>query len=184
MERTGAEGVAEAVLAAVLGDELDVGADEVLAAGDEREVGDVGGEDDLVDGVMAHEEVVDVEAGLAIIILTGEAEATGGVGLGVAVDEEGGEAFEGEGCGEVDGGGGLADSSLLVDDSDDLGGSGRWCGGFRGGGFGLGGGLIGWVDGDHRRKKRVSVGGFGGNAGGVVEKGDSLWRTCGRRDLL
>ncbi len=63
-----------------------------------------------------------------------EAEASGGVGLGVAVDEEGWKAFEGEGGGEVDGGGGFADSAFLIDDGDDLGGGGaglwdwRWSG--------------------------------------------------------
>ncbi len=70
--------------------------------------------------VCAEEEVVDAETGF----VAGEAEASGGVGLGVAVDEEGGKAFEGEGGGEVDGGGGFADSTLLVDDGDDL--RGRW----------------------------------------------------------
>ena len=55
---------------------------------------------------------------------TREAEAAGGVGLGVAVDEEGGDAFEGEGGGEIDGGGGFADATFLVDDGDDAGGDG------------------------------------------------------------
>jgi hypothetical protein len=134
----GGEGLAEFELAAFEGDELDGGADEVFAAGNELEVVDFGGEEGFGDGGMAEEDVVDAEAGF----VSGEAEASGGVGLGVAVDEEGGEAFEGDGGGQVDGGGGFADSPFLVNDGDDLrrGRGGR--------GFGV------WLGGDHRRKEK------------------------------
>jgi hypothetical protein len=145
----GGEGVAEAILAAVLADELDVGADEVFAARDEGEIGDFGGNDDVVGGGVAHEEVVDAEAGF----VAGEAEASGGVGLGVAVYKEGRETFEGEGGGEVDGGGGFADTTFLVDDGDDLGGARRGGGGVCRAGCWRGGwsnGFIGGMDGDHR----------------------------------
>ena len=77
----GGEGVAETIFAAILSDELDVGPDEVLGAGDEGEVGDVGGDDDLVGGCVVHEEVVDAEAGLFPVCWAAEAAPSGGVGL-------------------------------------------------------------------------------------------------------
>jgi len=99
---------------------------------------------------VAEEDIVDAEAGF----VPREAEAPGGVGLGVAVDEEGLEAFQGDGGGEVDGGGGFADPALLVDDGDDLrrGGGGLW--------------FVDWVDGDHLRKEK-----------GI---GRSVWWQCVR----
>jgi hypothetical protein len=117
----GFEAFAETVLAALGGDEFDVGADHVLGAGDQGEVWDVGGEDDFAGGGVAEEEIVDGEAGF----VAGEAEAAGGVGLGIDVEQEDGDAFEGYGGGEVDGCGGFADSTLLVDDGDDLTAGGR-----------------------------------------------------------
>ena len=44
------------------------------------------------------------------------AEAGGGVGLGIAVDQEDLEAFKSQAGGEVDGGGGFAHTALLVHD--------------------------------------------------------------------
>ena len=49
------------------------------------------------------------------------AEAGGGAGLGVVIDEERGLAAAGEGGREVDGGGGLAGASLLEDDAENPG---------------------------------------------------------------
>ena len=117
----GLKGVAEAELAALGGDQLEVGADHVAGAGDETEVGNFGGECGLVGGRLIEENVVDGQPGLIVGRGAAKAHAAGGVGLGVAVDEEGGDAFEGEGGREVDGGGRFADSALLIDDSDDLG---------------------------------------------------------------
>jgi hypothetical protein len=102
---------------------------------------------------VAEENVVDAEAGFFTVAGAGEAEATGGVGLGIAVDEKGWEAFEGDGGGEVDGGGGFTDSALLVDNGDDLGWGCYW--------------FVDWVSGDHRRRRRVSGGGDGGNVDGL-----------------
>jgi hypothetical protein len=48
-----------------------------------------------------------------------EAEAAGGVALGVHVHEEHAAAEGGEASAEVHGGGGLADAAFLVDDCDD-----------------------------------------------------------------
>ena len=108
----------------------------------------------MLGGGVPHEEVVDVEAGIGWVLGAGrgESEATGGIGLGIAVDEEGWEAFEGEGGGEIDGGGGLAYSPFLVDYSDDFAGPGGERRGSRGVGCrsgGLADGFIGGMNGDH-----------------------------------
>ena len=70
--------------------------------------------------VCADEQVIDGEP----VVVASEAHAAGGVGLWVAVDEEGWEAFLGEGGSEIDSGGGLSDAALLVYDGDDFAGSG------------------------------------------------------------
>ena len=66
-------------------------------------------------GDVAHQDLV----GVGAIGVAKESEAAGGVGLGVAVDEEGWGLVRRERRGEVDGGGRLADSALLVGDRDD-----------------------------------------------------------------
>ena len=113
----GREGIAQAVFAPVLTDELEVSADEIFAAWNEREVFDGGGADGGLDGGGAGEEVVDAGAGF----IACEAEAGGGVGLGIAIDEQGGDTVQSECGGEVDGGGGFADATFLVDDGEDAG---------------------------------------------------------------
>ena len=50
-----------------------------------------------------------------------DAAGVGGVGLGIHVDKQGRAPGGAEACGQIDGGGGLADPSLLVGDGDDLG---------------------------------------------------------------
>ena len=50
-----------------------------------------------------------------------QAEAAGEVGLRIEVDEQHALLGHGEGRGEVDGGGGFADATFLVGDSDDPG---------------------------------------------------------------
>lgn len=80
----GVDGVAELVLAAVEIDQLDGGADEIFAAGNELESIDLGGESRLCNGGVADEDVVDAVAGF----VAGEAEATGAVGLRITVDQE------------------------------------------------------------------------------------------------
>jgi hypothetical protein len=49
-----------------------------------------------------------------------EAETGGSVRLGIAIDKEDLEALEREAGGQIDGSGGFAHSSLLIDESDDL----------------------------------------------------------------
>ena len=48
-----------------------------------------------------------------------QAEATGGIGLGIKIDQENTAACLGRTSGEVNGGGGLADPALLINDSHD-----------------------------------------------------------------
>ena len=76
---------------------------------------------------MSEKEIVDADAWLGSGDVARDAEAAGGVGLGIAVHEEGGDAFEGESGCEIDGSCGFADSALLIDDGDDFSGFGR-CG--------------------------------------------------------
>jgi hypothetical protein len=49
-----------------------------------------------------------------------EAEARGGVGLGIAINEEDLEPLERQAGGKINGSGGFAHSTLLVDEPDDL----------------------------------------------------------------
>jgi hypothetical protein len=86
------EGVAEAVFAIFGVDQLDIGSDEVLGRGNHLELLDGGGLKELRGFEVSHEKGV---GALAIGILL-EAEAGGGVGLGVAIDEEGVDAAGGE----------------------------------------------------------------------------------------
>jgi hypothetical protein len=54
------------------------------------------------------------------VVVALEAEARGGVCLGVAVDKKGLETFDCEAGGKVDGCSGLADSALLIDNAENL----------------------------------------------------------------
>src|SRR5579862_9375831 len=65
---------------------------------------------------MAHQDVVHRVAGIIAL----NTQSGGGVCLGVAVDQEYFEAFEGQGGTEVNGGGGFAHATLLIHDPDDL----------------------------------------------------------------
>jgi hypothetical protein len=76
--------------------------------------------DDAGDGLVAEENVVDAGAGGFF-----DAQAAGGVGLGIEVDQENLLAALGQAGGEIDGGGGLADAAFLVGDGDDGRGHGR-----------------------------------------------------------
>ena len=107
--------MAEAVFAEFGVDQLDVGSDEVLGRGDDLEVLELGGLEELGGVGVAHEELI----GSGALGVFDQAEAGGGVGLGVAIDEEGWDAAGGEAGGEVDAGGGLSDSAFLVGDGND-----------------------------------------------------------------
>jgi len=54
------------------------------------------------------------------VVVALKTQAGGGIGLGVAVNQEDLEAFEGEAGGEVDRRGSFAYSALLIDDSENL----------------------------------------------------------------
>ena len=64
---------------------------------------------------IAEEDVV--EAGLVGIL--GDAEAAGGVALGVGIDDEDANVIGGERSGEIDGGRGFPDAAFLVGDCED-----------------------------------------------------------------
>ena len=111
----GLERLAEAILASVEGDELDVGAEEIFVRRDDGEEVEGGRVKSVGGGELAHEDLV----GAGAVGIAEEAEAAGGVGLGVAVDQQSWGAMRGERGGEIDGGGRLADSALLVGDRND-----------------------------------------------------------------
>jgi len=109
------EGVAEAVFAIFGVDELDVGSDEVLGGGNHFEELDLGRLEEVGGLGIAHEEIVG--SGAVGVFL--EAKAGGGIGLRVAIDEEGWGSAGGEAGGEVDAGSCLPYSAFLIGDSDD-----------------------------------------------------------------
>ena len=51
--------------------------------------------------------------------VAGEAQAAGGIGLGVAIDDQGPHVVASEGRPQIDGGGCLADAAFLIGDGDD-----------------------------------------------------------------
>jgi len=110
------QGAAQAQRAVLCCGQLDVGAGQVLRAGQEPQQVDLGGQDDLLGQGVAHQDVID---GMPVVVAL-ETEARGSVGLGVAVHQQNLYAFESEARGEVDGSGGLADSALLIDNAEYL----------------------------------------------------------------
>jgi hypothetical protein len=113
----GLECLAEAGLAALGGDELDVGADHVFCAGNEEKVGNLRGEDDFAGGGVTEEKVVHGGSGF----IARKAETASGVCLGIDIEEKDWNALECNRCGQVDGGSGFSYATLLVDDGDDFG---------------------------------------------------------------
>ena len=111
----GIERVAEAVLAIVERDQLDVGAQQILVRRDDAEVRQFGGLDGGVGSDVAHQQLV----GAGAVGVAQKAQAAGGVGLRIAVDQQGRGLAGGKGGSQVNGGGRLADSALLVGDCDE-----------------------------------------------------------------
>ena len=101
---------AEAEFAVGHVDEFEVGADEVFVGGDEGEAFEFGGDDGVGRRGVAQEDVVDAGP-LAVF---GDAEAGGGIALGVGIDDEDTEVIGGQGGGQVDGGRGFTDPAFLV----------------------------------------------------------------------
>ncbi len=117
----GIEGGAEAGEVIIETGDFDFGAGEVEIGGDEEEVIVAGGDDAIEDIAPGDEWAVD---GVAIDAI--EAEGAGGVGLGVEVDEEDALAKGREAGGQINGGGGFADSAFLVGNSNGF-HSGKTC---------------------------------------------------------
>ena len=117
--------------AALLGDQLNFGADEIRFGGDEREVRDEAfSRDGVGRGVLDQQGI-----GAAGSIGAADAEAGGGIALGVEVDQQYRFAGSGEGGRQVDGRGGLANAALLVGDRQDARGPRHNDDGFRNGGI-------------------------------------------------
>jgi hypothetical protein len=108
--------VAQPKLSPFLRDKLQIGTNEVLAAWNEGKQVDRGGHRDFADGCRPHQHVVDAGPGL----VAGKAQAAGGIGLRVAVDQQGRETFERERRGKVDGSRRFAYAALLVDHGNDF----------------------------------------------------------------
>ena len=96
--------------------QLDVGAGQVLGAGQQREPIDLRGQDDLLRRGVAHQYVVD---GTSVVVAQ-ESDTRGAVCLGIAVHQEDLKALESEAGCQVDGGGGFANSALLVDETENF----------------------------------------------------------------
>ena len=107
--------VAQPVFPALQVDELDLGAGQVRAGRHDPHVGHVGGPGGLGDRHLIDQHLIGAGAAVAAL----DAEAGRGVALGVEIDDQHALAAGGEGGRQVDGGGGLADSALLVRHGDD-----------------------------------------------------------------
>ena len=107
--------MAQAILSIIERDQLDVGAQQVLVRRDDAEVLDLGGLGCGFGRDFAHNELV----GAGPVGIAQEAETAGGVGLRVAVDEQGLGAVSGKGRGKVNRRGGFAHAALLIGNCDD-----------------------------------------------------------------
>jgi hypothetical protein len=105
---------AQAKFAVIESNELKVSADEVLIGGDEAETLEISGDDGFFGWNVAEEDVI--EAGMGRVF--GDAEASGGVALGVGVDDQDAEVVGREGSGQIDGGSGLSNSAFLISDGE------------------------------------------------------------------
>lgn len=125
------QGFAQAELPSLHADEFERGSDEVLAAGNQRKGGKVGRLGGIGDRGRSKEDVVDGEPLDFVGFLASEAEASGGICLWVAVDEQDFATKLRKGRGQVDCGGRFAYATLLVDDGEYFGGRDQGGRGFR-----------------------------------------------------
>ena len=116
MSLTGAKRLAQAECAVLGAGQLDIGAGEVLRAGQQPKVVDFGGQDDLFGRGIADENVIDRVA----VVVALKSETGRGIGLGIAVDEKHFEFLERQAGGEINRGGSFADSALLIDNAENL----------------------------------------------------------------
>lgn len=100
----------ELVFAIFCENEFHGSAGQIFVGGDDIQALDLRLLDDFLERLVEDEAVVEGSAGRVF----GKADGGGGVGLGVAVDEEGGLIGSGETGSEIDGGGSLADSAFLI----------------------------------------------------------------------
>ncbi len=82
--RSGCRRVPQAVLAVLERHQFDVGADQVLVRGDGAEVVELGGLASPARRDLAHDDLI----GAVAVGIAQEAEAAGGVGLGIAIDQQ------------------------------------------------------------------------------------------------
>ncbi len=94
--------------------EIHFGPGEVEFGSENLKVGVTGRLQHIEGTGLAEENGVEAFAGHVL-----QAEATGGIGLGIKIDEEDPATCFGRSRGEVNGGGGLADPALLINDSHD-----------------------------------------------------------------
>ncbi len=105
------ERAAKRRLAAFAFDQLELGADEILGRGEDGEVWQAGnGEDDLARAAALDEHVVERQ----IDFVFGDPYATGGIALGIGVEEKGPAFSDRQRRGEIDRGRRLADATLLI----------------------------------------------------------------------
>ncbi len=96
------------------GDQLDFGAGEVAGRGHDAQVLDCRGKDEVVCSRRGgHQRLID---GPTWCGLPFQPQAAGGVALGIDIDDQCFVPEQCEGRGQVDGGGGLADATLLIGD--------------------------------------------------------------------
>src|SRR5208283_1044650 len=96
--------------------QFDFGAAQVHFAGDDAEAVEGGGFDFVQQRAFAEEGAVG--AGAFDFF---QAQAAGGVGLGVQIHQENAPAQGGQAGGQIDGGGGLAHAAFLIGHGDDFG---------------------------------------------------------------
>jgi hypothetical protein len=107
------DALAEAELALRDIDEFEVGSDEVLVGTEEGQAVEGRRKDCCGDVGVADEDMV----GAGPSVVFGDPESSGGISLGVRVDDQNREIGSGEGSAEVDGGGCFADAAFLIGNS-------------------------------------------------------------------
>src|ERR1019366_6317900 len=116
--RQGFQGVGEPLLPPGDSHQLDLRPGEGDVGGNQVEPGDARGDASFGDGSSENQDVIDGGADVA----PGHPQTGGGVGLGIAIDDENSPAPLGQDGRDVDDGRRLAHAALLVGDGDDEGG--------------------------------------------------------------
>lgn len=114
IEAEGIEGLANVEEGVVHACEIHFGPGEVEFGGKNLEVRVAGGLEQVEGAGLPQEDGVETFSGHVL-----QAQAAGGVGLRIEINEEDATAREGGAGGEVDGGGGFPDASLLIDNGND-----------------------------------------------------------------